>query len=288
MDNIFDGSQQGWSVALLEEVNVGNWLRENEENIVFKIMITIDGEPTQKYFLSNLTNLEGDLDTVFFACNADTRVLLNEPYVKLRNIGLDYYLLAYNDNLWEFFFPNPNDDINSEYEFGDQSISSRKKLSKRCFYLNTNENRVSISTTPIRIPSNYYTQYLLHNELPAINCSRIDDSYRLITNVEHGIYKNNLEEDSSVSVASTISSVTPQSTTWLPKPSPENSDSENSDSDVSPLSSSPERGGRTRKRKHITKHKNRLKKTRKTKRTKSTKTTKRTKRTKKRSKSNRK
>jgi len=274
MSNIFDGSQQGWSVAMLGDINVGEWLRENEENIVFKINLMINGEPTPKYFLSNLTYLEGDLSTIFFACNTETHVLLNEPYVKLKNIGLDFFLLSYNDNLWEFFYPNPNDDINSEYSFGDESISSRKKLSKRCFYLKTNENKVSISTVPVKIPSNDYTNYVVSNILPTINCSQIDDSYRLITGVERGVYKNNIDEDSSVSVASTISSVTPESITWMPKPSPENSDS-----DVSPMTS-PERGGRTRKRKHKPKYKNKMRKTRKTKRTKRTKTTKTTKTTK--------
>lgn len=253
MDNIFDGSQEGWSVALLDDVNVGEWLRENEENIAFKIIITNDGVPSPKYFLSNLTNLEGDLSTIFFACNADTRVLLNEPYVKLKNVGLDYFLLAYNDDLWDFFYPNPNDDVNSEYSFGDQSISSRKKLSKRCFYLKTSENKVSISTTPVQIPSTAYTDYIVRNILPQINCSQIDNSYRLIRKVEHGIYKNNLDEESSVSQSSTISSVTPESIDWVRKPLPDNSDS-----DVSPMSS-PERGGRTRKRK------NKLKKTKKNK-----------------------
>jgi hypothetical protein len=52
----------------------------------------INGELTPKYFLSNLSYLEGDLSTIFFACNADTRVLLNEPYVKLKNVGLDFFL----------------------------------------------------------------------------------------------------------------------------------------------------------------------------------------------------
>lgn len=266
MDNIFDGSQFGWSVELLENVNIGEWLRENEENAVFKIKIMLDGELTEKYYLCNLDNLEQTLSTIFFGCDMNTRVLLNKTYVNLKYIGLDHFLLEYTDDLWQFFYTN--DDINSEYSFGDQTISSRKRLAKRCFYLKTNEQSVPISNTPIKIPSDAYNDYHLRNILPPINCSQIDNTYRLITDVEHGIFKNNLDEKSSVN-QSTISSVTPESINWLPKPSPDNSDDEYSD--ISPLTS-PERGGRTQKRKN----KNKLQKTKKTKKTKQSKKSKKT------------
>jgi hypothetical protein len=274
MENVFDGTQNGWSVELLDYVNIGEWLRQDEENAVFKIIITINGELTEKYYLCNLDNLEQTLSTIFFGCDINTRILLNKTYVNLKYIGLDHFLLEYTDDLWQFFFTNPNDDINSEYSFGDQTISSRKRLAKRCFYLKTNEQTVSISATPIKIPSNAYNDYHLRNILPPINCSQIDSTYQLITNVEHGIFKNNLDEESSIVNQSTISSVTSKSYDGINKPSPDNSEDEYSD--VSPLTS-PERGGRTRKRKH----KNKLNKTKKTKKTKHSKKSKISKKSKK-------
>ena len=30
MEYVFDGTQNGWSVELLENINIGTWLRENE------------------------------------------------------------------------------------------------------------------------------------------------------------------------------------------------------------------------------------------------------------------
>lgn len=269
MDNIFDGSKFGWSVELLENVNIGEWLRENEENAVFKIKIMLDGELTEKYYLCKLDNLEQTLSTIFFGCDMNTRVLLNKTYVNLKYIGLDHFLLEYTDDLWQFFYTN--DDINSEYSFGDQSISSRKRLAKRCFYLKTNQQTVSISNTPIKIPSDAYNNYHLRNILPPINCSQIDNTYRLITDVEHGIFKNNLDEESSQeqSNISSISSITSKSYNFLNKPSPDNSEDEYSD--ISPLTS-PERGGRTQKRKN----KNKLQKTKKTKKTKQSKKSKKT------------
>jgi hypothetical protein len=274
MENVFDGTQNGWSVELLDYVNIGEWLRQDEENAVFKIIITINGELTEKYYLCNLDNLEQTLSTIFFGCDINTRILLNKTYVNLKYIGLDHFLLEYTDDLWQFFFTNPNDDINSEYSFGDQTISSRKRLAKRCFYLKTNEQTVSISATPIKIPSNAYNDYHLRNILPPINCSQIDSTYQLITNVEHGIFKNNLDEESSIVNQSTISSVTSKSYDGINKPSPDNSEDEYSD--ISPLTS-PERGGRTRKRKH----KNKLNKTKKTKKTKHSKKSKISKKSKK-------
>jgi len=271
LNNIFDGNENGWSVALFDNVNIGEWLRENEENIVFKIYIN----QVPKYFLSNLDNLEQTLSNIFFGCDLNTRVLLNETYVNLKYVGMDHFLLKYTDDLWKFFYTNPNSDINSEYSFG-QSISSRKKLAKRCFYLKTDEQTVSISATPIKIPSDYYTDYLLNNILPPINCSQIDSTYLLITGVEYGKYKNSLDEESTIDNPSTISDVTSESIDWRPKPSPDNSDS-----DVSPMTS-PERGGRTRKHKH----KNKLKKTKKSKKTKNQKD-KKSKKTKKSKKSKR-
>jgi len=285
MENVFDGTQNGWSVELLDNINIGEWLRQDEENAVFKIIITINGELTEKYYLCNLNNLEQTLSTIFFGCDINTRILLNKTYVNLKYIGLDHFLLEYTDDLWQFFFTNPNDDINSEYSFGDQTISSRKRLSKRCFYLKTNEQTVSISATPIKIPSNAYNDYHLRNILPPINCSQIDSTYMLVTNVEHGIFKNNLNEESSQeqSNISSISSITSKSIDWLPKPSPDNSVGEYSD--ISPMSS-PERGGRTSNYKSK-KIKN-SKKTKKTKRTKKTKKTKQSKKSKKNERNNKK
>lgn len=273
MDNIFDGTQFGWSVELLENINIGTWLRENEENIVFKIIITINGELIEKYYLSNLNNLEQTLSTIFFGCEINTRVLLDRTYVNLKYIGLDHFLLEYTDDLWQFFFTNPNDDINSEYSFGDQTISSRKRLSKRCFYLKTNEEIVTISTTPVIIPSNTYNDYHLHNILPPINCSQIDSTYLLVTNVEYGIFKNNLDEESTKDNPSTISSITTESIDWLPKPSPVNSEEEYFDSDISPMTS-PGRGGRTRKYKKSLKKNNNSKKSKQSKNSKKQKKTK--------------
>lgn len=259
INNIFDGSKVGWSVELLENVNIGEWLRQNEENIVFKIYI--NQEP--RYFLSNLDNLEQTLSEIFFGCDLNTHVLLDETYVNLKYVGMDHFLLKYKDDLWPFFYNDQISDNNSEYSFGDESISSRKRLTTRCFYLKTNEQTVSISATPIKIPSDYYTNYHLNKILPPINCSQIDSTYLLITDVEHGIFKNSLDEDSIIDDSqSSISSVTPESIDWLYKPSP----------NVSPWTT-PERGGRTRKRKH----KNKLKKTKKT----TKKTTKKRKKTKK-------
>jgi hypothetical protein len=246
-------------------------LTDDEENIVFKIIVTINGEPTSKYYLCNLNNLEQTLSTIFFGCDINTRVLLNKTYVNLKYVGLDHFVLEYTDNLWQFFNTNPNDDINSEYSFGDQSISSRKRLSKRCFYLNTNEESVTISTTPVKIPSNAYNDYHLRNILPPINCSQIDSTYLLITNVENGIFKNNLDEESTTVNQSTISSVTPESINWLPKPSPNNSEEEYSD--ISPMTS-PERGGRTRKYKKKLKKNNNSKKSKQSKNSKKQKKTK--------------
>jgi hypothetical protein len=271
MENIFDGTQNGWSVELLEEINIRQWLTDDEENIVFKIIVTINGEPTSKYYLCNLNNLQQTLSTIFFGCDINTRVLLNKTYVNLKYVGLDHFVLEYTDNLWQFFNTNPNDDINSEYSFGDQSISSRKRLSKRCFYLNTNEESVTISTTPVKIPSNAYNDYHLRNILPPINCSQIDSTYLLITNVENGIFKNNLDEESTTVNQSTISSVTPESINWLPKPSPNNSEEEYSD--ISPMTS-PERGGRTRKYKKKLKKNNNSKKSKQSKNSKKQKKTK--------------
>lgn len=259
MENVFDGTQNGWSVELLDNINIGEWLREDEENAVFKIIIMINGELTEKYYLCNLNNLERTLSTIFFGCDINTRLLLNKTYVDLKYIGLDHFLLEYTDNLWQIFFTNPNDDINSEYSFGDQTISSRKRLAKRCFYLKTNEQIVSISEKPIKIPSDAYNDYHLHNILPPINCSQIDNTYMLVTNVEHGIFKNYLNEESSQeqSNISSISSIKSKSIDWLPKPSPDKSLGEYSD--ISPMSS-PERGGRTRKYKKSLKKNNNSKK----------------------------
>jgi hypothetical protein len=243
MSNIFDGSKEGWAVALLENANIGEWLRESEENIVFKIIQMIDGQETDKYFLSNLDNLERDLSKIYFACtNENGRgTLLNETYIKLSNIGLDHFLLSYNDNLWQFFYPGANADINSEYSFGDQSI--RQSLSRRCFYLKTNNNEVSISTSFITIPSETYNNYLNSSRIPFTNrnCS-VMDKYILVTEVERGRYKNNLNEESTGDQS--ISTVTSKSYDWLPRNLPDVSE-ENNDSDVSALST-PERGGRTR------------------------------------------
>ena len=247
MSNIFDGSQDGWVVAMLENANIGEWLRENEDNIVFKIIQIIDGQETDKYFLSNLDNLERDLSKIYFACtNENGRgTLLNETYIKLSNIGLDHFLLSYNDDLWQFFYPGANADVTSGNSFGDQSI--RQSLSRRCFYLKTNYNEVSISTKFITIPSQAYNNYLNSSRIPFTNrnCS-VMDKYILITNVENGIYKNNLNEE-SIGNQSSISSVTPESFNWIHRESPDVSSDEN---DVSPLtaSSSPERGGRTRRK----------------------------------------
>jgi hypothetical protein len=276
MENVFDGTQNGWSVELLDNVNIGEWLRQDEENAVFKIIITINGELTEKYYLCNLNNLEQTLSTIFFGCDINTRILLNKTYVNLKYIGLDHFLLEYTDDLWQFFFTNPNDDINSENSFGDQTISSRKRLAKRCFYLKTNEQTVSISATPIKIPSNAYNDYHLRNILPPINCSQIDSTYMLVTNVEHGIFKNNLDEESSQeqSNISTISSVTSKSYNFLNKPSPDNSQDDYSN--ISGMTT-PERGGRTRKRKH----KNKLKKNNNSKKSKQSKNLKKQKKTKK-------
>lgn len=262
INNIFDGNENGWSVELLENVNIGEWLRENKENIVFKIYI--NQEP--KYFLSNLNNLEQTLSEIFFGCDLNTHVLLNETYVNLKYVGMDHFLLKYTDDLWQFFYNDQISDNNSEYSFGDESISSRKRLTTRCFYLKTNEQTVSISKTPIKIPSDYYTNYHLNHILPPINCSQIDSTYLLITDVEHGIFKNSLDEESKIDSQSSISSVTPESIDWLYKPSP----------DISPMTSPERGGGRTRKRKH----KNKSKKTKKitTKKTKKTTKSKRIKR----------
>ena len=238
LNNIFDGNENGWLVESLEHVNIGEWLRQNEENIVFKIYI--NQEP--RYFLSNLDNLGKTLSEIFFGCDLNTRVLL-------KYVGMDHFLLKYTDDLWQIFYNDQISDNNSEYSFGDQTISSRKRLAKGCFYLKTNEQKVPISATPIKIPSDYYTDYHLHNILPPINCSQIDSTYLLITDVEHGIFKNSLDEESKIDSQSSISSVTTESIDWLYKPSP----------DISPMTS-PERGGRTRKREH----KNKLKKTKKT------------------------
>jgi len=274
MEYVFVGTQNGWSVELLENINIGTWLRENEENIVFKIIITINGEPTTKYYLCNLNNLEQTLSTIFFGCDINTRVLLDRTYVNLKYVGLDHFVLAYTDDLWQFFFTNPNDDINSEYSFGDQSISSRKRLSKRCYYLKTNEEIVTIATTPVKIPSNTYNDYHLRNILPSINCSQIDSTYLLISHVEHGIFKNNLDEESSTVNQSTISSVTSESIKFLPKPSPDNSEDEYSD--ISPMTS-PERGGRTRKYNKKLKKNNNSKKSKQSKNSKNSKKQKKTK-----------
>lgn len=268
INNIFDGSQFGWSVVQQEEVNIGEWLRQNEANIVFKIYI--NQEP--RYFLSNLDNLELTLSTIFFGCDMNTRVLLNKTYVNLKYIGLDHFLLEYTDDLWPFFGLELVSDKNSEHSFGEQTRSSRKRLAKGCFYLKTNKQSVAISNTPIKIPSDAYNDYHLRNILPPINCSQIDNTYRLITDVEHGIFKNNLDEESSQeqSNISSISSITSKSYNFLNKPSPDNSEDEYSV--LSPLT--PERGGRTQKRKN----KNKLKKTKKTKQSKKSKKTNKNKR----------
>ena len=277
MSNIFDGSQDGWVVAMLENANIGEWLRENEENIVFKIIQIIDGQETDKYFLSNLDNLERDLSKIYFACtNENGRgTLLNETYIKLSNIGLDHFLLSYNDDLWQFFYPGANADVTSGNSFGDQSI--RQSLSRRCFYLKTNYNEVSISTKFITIPSQAYNNYLNSSRIPFTNrnCS-VMDKYILITNVENGIYKNNLMEESSGNQSS-ISSVTPESFNWIRRESPDVSpDVSLDENDVSPLtaSSTPERGGsrtgrkQKKHRKKVTKKSNLKNKTGKSKKTK--------------------
>ena len=170
--------------------------------------------------------------------------------------------------LWQFFYTN--DEKNSEHSFGEQTISSRKRLAKGCFYLKINEQSFAISNTPIEIPSGAYNDYHVRNILPPINCSQIDNTYRLITDVEHGIFKNSLDEESSQeqSNISSISSITSKSYNFLNKPSPDNSEDEYSV--ISPLT--PERGGRTQKRKN----KNKLKKTKKTKKAKQSKKSKKT------------
>ena len=257
MSNIFDGSQDGWVVSMLENANIGEWLRENEDNIVFKIIQTINGQETDKYFLSNLDNLERDLSKIYFACtNENGRgTLLNETYIKLSNSGLDHFLLSYNDNLWQFFYPGANADINSEYSFGDQSV--RQSLSRRCFYLKTNNAEVSISTSFITIPSETYNNYLNNSIIPFANrnCSVIN-KYILVTEVERGRYKNNLDENTEMNDSS-ISSVTSKSYDGFYRDSPDVSSDENN---ISPLSASntpestPERGGRTpRKQKKLKK-----------------------------------
>jgi hypothetical protein len=248
MSNIFDGSQDGWDVVDYTNKNVGEWLRAGERNIVFKIIKIIDGQETDKYLLSTLDNLELDLSKIYFGCTNEngTGSLLNETYVKLSNIGEDHFLLSYNENLWQIFYPDANADKNSENSFGDQSI--RQSISRRCFYLKTNNVEVSISTKFITIPSEAYNNYIINSVFPFTNrnCSVID-KYILITDVENGIYINNLNEESSGNQSS-ISSVTPESFNWIRKESPEVSEEEN---DVSPLTASttPERGGSRRRRK---------------------------------------
>jgi hypothetical protein len=281
MANVFDGTQVGWSVELYDYVNIGNWLRDNHDNIVFKIIQIIDGRPTDQYFLSNYDNLERDLSKIFFGCNEQTRVLLDKTYIKLSNIGLEHFLLEYNDNLWYFFYPDDNADINSEYSFGDKSQNTRQINSKRCYYLKTNNTSVSISTRrPINVGTEEYANYL-RNILPQINCSEIDSTYLLITDVENGIYKNNLDEPDDSGNDSdnetVISSVTPESFELFPKPSPENSSRFSEDSDEENYDErNYRRGGTTYKRKNTfkkktktTKSKNKTKQIKKMKRNKS-------------------
>ena len=252
-NNIFDGTQEGWYVLTGEYININEWLTREETNIVFKITKMINGEPTAKYFLSSYDTLsEYDLTKIYFNCTNENGVskLLNEPYVRLSNSGLDYYLLNYSEDLWSIFFRESGNDINSEYSFGDQTKTSRKEKSERCFYLKTDNNKkITIDTNIfISIPSDIYNTFLESNRIPFgnIKCS-VSNDYLLITEVVQGIYKNNLNEESLSSESqSLISSVTPESYSWQHRNSPDVSE-DSYTSDISPLTS-PERGGKTRRK----------------------------------------
>jgi hypothetical protein len=122
-----DENDIGFDVIGLVNVNIKEWLRESDNNIVFKLK--------NKYYLTDYDRLTDDMNKNYYECDKNGLIKKDYIYCKLKFSSIEHHVLRLDKNTPDFLFQN------------DEGSGSSVPMDNRLFVLTPNKKSLFLCET---------------------------------------------------------------------------------------------------------------------------------------------